>query len=307
MNNRNILVTGGSGFIGSYLIKELSKDNRVVTIIRDVIPTKWINEALSKVIIIKGDILDYGLLYRVINDYQIEEIYHLAAQAIVSVAINDPITTFKVNVMGTINILEACRQIDKNIRILVQSTDKVYGGDKMYVNEKDQLSSTIGVYETSKVCEDIIARLYGDYYSLNIRITRPCNVYGYDLAPRIIPNTIKDCLSGKTPIIYEGQENTIRNYIYIEDVIDALKCIMEHKGIFNVGTDDVLTQKEVVRIIAKFFNMEPIKIKRDKPIKEIHQQSVNWNKLKSIGWYPKYNFVKGIEKTIDTYKKYGWI
>ena len=302
----NILVTGGSGFIGTHLVNSLSKDNKVVVVMRDNIPSKWISEALSKSIIIKGDILDYSLLYRVISDYQIEQIYHLAAQAIVSVAIKDPVNTFKINTIGTVHLLEACRNIDTDIKILIQTTDKVYGGDKMYVTEEDPLTSTIGIYESSKVCEDIIARAYVDIYNLDVRITRPCNVYGYDLSSRIIPNTIKDCLLGKKPVIYENQGNTIRNYIYIDDVVSALQLIMKHNGIFNIGTDDVLTQAEVVQVIAKFFNVKPEIISRKKPIKEIVQQCVNWNKLKSIGWYPQYGFKEGIQETIKKFKKYGW-
>lgn len=303
---KNILVTGGSGFIGSHLVETLSKNNKVVTIVRDLIPSKWLYKALANTIIVKGNILDDRLIYRVISDYDIEEIYHLAAQAIVSVAIKDPLTTFRINVMGTVNLLEACRHIDKDIKILIQSTDKVYGGDKMNVSEKDQLASTIGIYESSKVCEDIIARSYVDIYNMDIRVTRPCNVYGYDLAPRIIPNTIKCCLQGEQPVIYKGQENTIRNYIYIDDLIDALQLIMKHDGIYNIGTNDVLTQEQVVRIIAKFFSIEPIIKERKKIIKEIHQQSVNWDKLKSLGWMPKYSFKEGIEETIKKFKEYEY-
>lgn len=300
----NILVTGGTGFIGSFLVKDLSENNKVVVIVRDRLPNKWVKKALRKATIIKGDILDYELLRRVISDYQIEEVYHLAAQAIVSVAIKEPITTFKINTMGTVNLLEACRAVNPDIKILIQSTDKVYGGDRMYATEEDDLATTIGIYETSKACEDIISRAYRDIYNMNIRISRPCNVYGYDNSPRIIPNTIRQCLEGKRPIIFKGQENSIRQYVHVEDVVSALKLIMENFGIFNIGTDDIINQEEVVKVIAKFFNIEPIYMERKKPIKEIHQQCVRWDKLKSIGWMPKFSFEEGIKETIERFKEY---
>ena len=307
----NILITGGMGFIGSHLAKKLSQENQVVILQRDTVPNTWLTEALEKCIIVHGDLLDYSLLRRIISDYAIEQIYHLGAQAVVSASNKEPYTTFNVNVMGTINLLEAVRQTKPTIKILIQSTDKVYGNNRMDMAETDALLPTIGIYETSKALEDFAAQAYVNQYGLNIKITRPCNTYGYDTNNRIIPNTIRQCLSGTPPLIFNGQEKTVRQYIYVDDLIEALILIMkqpktEEAEIFNVGTDDILTQEHVVKTIAESFNLNIRVIQRNIPVKEIEKQSINWNKLKNLGWTPKYNFQTGIMESVKHYQTYGW-
>ena len=306
-----ILITGGAGFIGSHLAKKLSENNKVIILQRDIVPNQWLVEALDKCILVHGDILDQSLLRRIISDYGIDQVYHLAAQAVVCSANKDPYTTFNVNVMGTVNILEAVRQVKPSIPVIVQSTDKVMGNNRMDMKETDALAPTVGVYEVSKACEDYIAQMYANQYGLDIKISRPCNTYGYDLANRIIPNTIRSCLNKIPPLIYDGQEKTIRQYIYVDDLVEALFLIMkqaktEEAQIFNVGTDDVLTQEQLVKTIAESFNLNIRVVKRTTAVKEIEKQSVDWNKLKNLGWNPKYNIQTGLAKTIKEFQTYGY-
>lgn len=304
---KNILVTGGSGFLGSHLVRDLiSKGNTVVVIRRDNRPNRWLDVALSGAIIINGDILDTSLVQRILADYTIQEIYHLASQAILKTIVKDPLTAFNCNVMGCVSVLEVVRRTNLNIRVLVQTTDKVYDWSKMFVTEEEPLGSINGIYEASKVCEDTVARAYQHIYGLNIRISRPSNIYGYDLSDRIVPNTIRDCIKGKHPIIFEGQETMIRNYLYVEDYVSGVEVVMANDGIFNIGTDDVFTQEDIVKRIAKVFNIEPIYKPNPNKIKELHQQAVCWDKLKALGWKPKYSFNDGLAETIERYKKYGF-
>jgi nucleoside-diphosphate-sugar epimerase/glycosyltransferase involved in cell wall biosynthesis len=306
-----ILITGGAGFIGSHLAKKLSENNKVIVLQRDIVPNLWLAEALDKCILVHGDILDQSLLRRIISDYSIDQIYHLAAQAVVCAANKDPYTTFNVNVMGTVNLLEAVRTVKPNIPVLVQSTDKVMGNNRMDMKETDAMAPTIGVYEVSKACQDYIAQMYANQYGLDIKISRPCNTYGYDLASRIISNTIRSCLNKNPPIIYDGQEKTIRQYIYVDDLVEALLLIMkqprtEEAQVFNVGTDDILTQEQLVKTIAESFSLNIRVVKRTTPLKEIEKQSVDWTKLKALGWKPKYNFQAGLAKTIKEFQTYGF-
>lgn len=307
MSVKNILVTGGSGFLGSHLVRSLiKKGNSVIVIRRDNRPSSWLSEALNGATVIQGDIMDVALVQRVISDYFIDEVYHLAAQAILKSIVKDPITAFNVNLMGTVNLLESCRRVDKNIRILVQTTDKVYDWSKMFVTEEDALGNINGIYEASKICEDTAARAYAYIYGLNIRVVRPSNIYGYDLSSRIVPNTIKDCIMGIRPVIFEGQESMIRNYLYVEDYVEGVQVAMSHDGIFNIGTYDVFTQEDVVKRIAKVFNIEPIYKPNPNRIKELQQQAVCWDKLKALGWKPSYSFDDGLHETIEKYIKYRW-
>lgn len=98
----------------------------------------------------------------------------------------------------------------------------------------------------------------------------------------------------------------VRNYLYVEDYVTGVELVMTNKGIFNIGTDDVFTQEEIVKKIAKLFNLEPVYKPNPNKIKELQEQAVNWDKIKALGWYPKYSFNDGIAETIEKYKKYGW-
>jgi len=303
-----ILVTGGAGFIGSHLVHELTKSNQVVVILRDIFPSpwsKWLEEALKGCIVVSGDILNEDLVGRVISTYAISHVVHLACQAIVKTAVRNPLETLKVNALGTAKILELCRQLEVD-RTFILSTDKIYG-EGMGKTENDPLIAT-GIYETSKTCQDFIAQTYMDTYGLDITIGRACNVYGYDKASRIVSNTIRSCILGEPPIIYQGEEETKRQYIYVRDLVSAIKFLMlstVKKGIFNIATDDILTQEQVVRKICNYFPLTPKLVKRDKSLKEIQKQSVNWNKLKALGWKPKHSFEEGIKLTIERFEKYG--
>jgi len=302
-----VLVTGGSGFIGSHLVNELKRENDIVVLMRDIPNTlspwgRWASEVLQGCKIVLGDILNTRLLRRALAEYQVQHVYHMAAQAIVSTALKDPLGTFQTNVLGTVNILEACRQVGVD-KVLVMSTDKVYG-NRMEAVEQDPLVST-GIYETSKTCQDLVAQAFQNAYDLDVVIPRACNCYGFDFAPRIISNTIRACLRGEPPIIFED-EKTLRQYIYVEDLCDALIHLMKHspyKGVYNIATPDCFTQEGVVRIILQFFpGLEPKCVMRE-PIKEIQSQSMVYS---DFGWKPKFNFEAGIKETIGRFRKWGW-
>jgi len=307
----NVFVSGGSGFIGSHVCQEFSQEHKIVTLVRDLFPTespwgKWLSKALSRTTIVLGDMLNLKTLNRIVADYGINTVIHCAAQAIVSTAQKDPVSTFETNVQGTVNLLEACRRCDVQT-VYVVSTDKVYG-ERLRADELDPLVST-GIYETSKVAEDLAAQAYARTYGLKIIIGRACNTYGFDLAKRIIPNTIRNCFKGEPPVIYEG-ENTVRQYMYVSDHVKAMLHLIsrtheEYPAIFNVGTEDILTQEQVVKRICNYYPLTPRVVKREKPLKEIGSQSLDWTKLKETGWQPKYTFADGIEETTLKYDEYG--
>jgi len=303
------LITGGTGFIGSHLVNRLTQTTETppILIVRDDRTYPWLNwleEFLPKTIRVRGNILDFKLIKRMLVQYEVEHVYHLASQAIVKKAVKDPINTYETNVLGTVNILEACRQTEIE-KICVMSTDKVYG-ERLASNIYDPLVAG-GIYETSKACQDLTAQSFLKTYGMKIVIPRSCNVYGYDLSPRIIPNTIRQCLKNQSPIIFKG-EKTIRQYIYVEDLVNALTHLMSgnYQGIFNIGTSDILEQEKVVLTILKVGNFEHLKpryVEREKPIKEIKAQSI---KPSDFEWKPKYSFEEGIKETIQKFRKYGF-
>jgi len=302
-----VFVTGGSGFIGSHLVNRLKNENEVVVLIRDRPSAaspwgKWVIEVLNECSLVFGDLLNARLLRRVLAEYHVQYVYHLAAQAVVSTALKDPVGTFQTNVLGTVNVLEACRQVGVD-KVLVMSTDKVYG-NRMSAAVTDPLVSA-GIYETSKCCQDLLSQTFQSSYRMNIVIPRACNCYGFDLAPRIVSNTIRACLRGESPIIFDG-EKTLRQYIYIEDLCDALIHLMVHapyRGIYNIATPDIFTQEQVVKTILKLFpDLKPKYMKRETP-REIHSQSMVCS---DFGWEPRYTFGQGIKATIEQFQKWGF-
>jgi CDP-glucose 4,6-dehydratase len=304
---KKVLVTGATGFIGSHLVHLLKGENHVVLIARDLTMnmwSPWLTEALRGCTMIHGDILDSQVLRRVLTDYDIQDVYHLASQAIVKNALRDPTNTFQTNVMGTVSVLEACRSVGIE-RILVMSTDKVYGS-RIDVKE-DCLLAPTGIYETSKVCEDSIAQSFRETYHMPIFIARACNCYGYDLNSRIVPNTIIACMNGEHPIIYTNND-PIRQYIFVDDLVDALKFINENlvaSGAYNIGTDCLFTQSQLVKKICMLFDTTPIETTRATCLPELADQSVDWTRLRESGWTPAFNMDDGLRITIGRFKKFG--
>jgi len=294
------LVTGASGFIGSHLCDGLKKTHKVVALVRDHVPSKWLDEALEGCIKVRGDVNDYFGLLRMINQYEVDGVFHLAAQSIVKTAYRDPVNCFQTNIMGTVNVLEACRQVCVK-KVLIQSTDKVYG------NRKDAGTCDPVVptepYGTSKAAADLIAQTYANTYNMNVVVSRCCNVYGYDLSNRIVPNTVRSCLLLQSPIIYKN-DNSKRQYIYISDVVKSLTFLMkeETKGVYNIGTYDILNQSDVVLEILKFFPSLAPKYVEKPGLREIFSQSLH----PSLPTWEPVSFEEGIKLTINDFRKYGW-
>lgn len=296
----NIFITGIQGFIGSHLAKKMiEEEHNVIGLIRDCQKTKWLKETLKGCITVRGDVTNFRVLKRVLNQYQIDWCIHLAAHSIVKTAYRDPIETFSTNVMGTVVLLEACRQLEIP-KILVQSTDKVYG-DQMDAKTFSHLKPT-EPYGTSKICADLAAQTFINTYDMNIAITRMCNVFGFDWNNRIIPNTIRKCLKGNSPVIFKN-DGSKRQYIYVADAVDALVHVCNFStGIQNVATKYILTQEEVVKHVLRFFPKVHPRYVEKSGLREIKSQSMQLQV--SPPWKPRFTFDEGVERTIEAFKKW---
>ena len=300
---RNVMVTGATGLVGSWLIPELIESGANVTIImRDrTIPMLGVN-------VVHGSIEDYSLVERAINEYEINTVFHLGAQAIVSTANRSPLSTFKSNIEGTWNILEACRKIDTVIKVVVASSDKAYGCADLPYTEETRLEGR-HPYDVSKSCADLICQSYFDTYGLPVNITRCGNIYGGgDLNwSRIIPGTIRSILRGENPII-RSNGKYIRDYIYIKDIVSAYMLLAENNfsgEAFNFSNEDPRDVMSVVEriLVCMECNLNPKVLDNGK--NEIEDQYLSSKKARIwLNWEPKYNFDSGIKETISWYKNH---
>ena len=297
---KRTLITGTNGFIANRLIDYCGED--VIGLSRG---TNF-RRGEVKCTEVHGDVLDLELLKRLISDFEIELIYHLAAKSIVRIANTNPRYAFEDNYMGTVNVLEAVRQINPAIKVICASSDKSYGDHENLPYTEDMALQAGDPYSTSKACADLVAQSYHKTYGLNINIVRSANIYGggdMNLS-RLIPNTITKILKGEKPIAYSGVLGYKREFIHVDDVCNAYTTIAEH-GVpghaYNVGTGNVFSVAELIQMIADELNwtggIDIIK----KSFPEIQTQYLSSEKIKEIGWKPEIAMREGLKKTISWY------
>ena len=305
----NCLVTGHTGFMGNAIVGGLKeRGDTVVGIERD--QNKQYNLKNSTDIVVRGDIRDYDFMRRIIVDYEIEDIYHCAAVSIVRTSANDPFTTYDINIMGTVSLLEACRNSGDLVKSVVVSTsDKAFGHAPIPYTEETPLNP-LYTYETSKACQQLISLSYAHNYGVPTKVVASSNVYGpgdpnYS---RIIPNTIM-CLAKNEPaLLFEGVASFIREFIYIDDVVEAF-ITASRKGkngeVYCCGGTEHLPMMDLVTHICELMDRDPqkhIKIfQKSRYFKEIVQQYIDSSKLQSLGWKPKISLEEGLKRTIEYY------
>jgi len=223
--DRGVLVTGCSGFLGGWLTDWLvSAGAGVIGIVRDQVAESrfWREGIAERITVVRGDVEDGALLERVLGEYEVQTVMHLAAQTIVGIANRNPLSTFETNIGGTWRLLEACRRSPLVRQVIIASSDKAYGSQpRLPYTEGDPLAGE-HPYDVSKSCADLIAAAYAKSFGLPVAITRCGNFYGGgDLNfNRIVPGTIRSVLRGESPIIRSDGHLT-REYIYDEDAVLA--------------------------------------------------------------------------------------
>ncbi|KIZ53427.1 GDP-mannose 4,6-dehydratase [Bacillus safensis] len=315
-NGKNVFVTGCTGLLGSYLVKELIDQGANVTgLVRDQVPRSNLYQGsqFEKMNVVQGALEDMQTIERALGEYEIDTVFHLAAQAIVGVANRHPVSTFEANILGTWNVLEACRRQPLIKRVIVASSDKAYGDQEQLPYDEDMPLNGKHPYDVSKSCADLISHTYYNTYGLPVCITRCGNLYGGgDLNfNRIIPQTIQLVLEGKAPEI-RSDGTFIRDYFYIEDAVKAYLLLaekMEEKGLageaFNFSNEIQLTVLELVDKILKAMGSELKPRILNQGTHEIKHQYLSAEKArKLLDWKPDYSIDEGLEKTIEWYREF---
>ena len=311
---KNILVTGGCGFIGSNFINymlDTYEDINIVNIDRLDYCANVNNVYHSKRYqLVITDLNNYTTVKNVLNQYSIDSIIHFAAQSHVDNSFGNSIQFTRDNVLGTHTLLECAREYGKIIRFVHISTDEVYGEvDKEHkgCNEKSLLNPT-NPYAATKAAAEFLVRSYYHSFKLPVIITRGNNVYGPRQYPeKLIPRFITQLLKGeKCPI--HGTGETRRNFIYVEDVSRAVDTILrkgEINEIYNIGSEYEYSVKEVLTLLLSYMDIgnnetEVFEYVEDRAFNDF-RYCIDSSKLENLGWKKEVNFIDGLLRTIKWY------
>lgn len=317
-SGKSVLVTGATGLVGPYLVKGLLASGASVTcLVRDLVPDSlFFMEGMDrKVNVARGEVEDYGSVERTINEYEPEVVFHLGAQALVQRGVRSPVSTFRANIEGTWNVLEACRTHDKLVQsVVAASSDKAYGDQKKLPYTEDSPMMGRYPYDVSKSCADLLAQSYGATYGMPVSVSRCGNFFGGgDLNwSRIVPGTLKSAFAGERPII-RSDGSYIRDYIYVKDAASAYMLLgektagMKLKGdAFNFSNGMQLTVLQLVQKILSAAGKGSLKPDvRNEPLYEIKKQHLDAGKAqKVLGWKSEWGIDRGLKETAGWYRDY---
>lgn len=305
---KNVLVTGGAGFIGSWLTKELlGREAKVIVI--DLKKNLPIAEDFSKTpVLIQGDVRRFALIKKIIQKYNIDLIFHLAAQTLVGIANQDPLPTLKTNILGTWNVLEAARKYRVE-GVVVASSDKAYGQSVDIPYTEDAPLKGLHPYDASKSSADLLSQMYFKTYKLPLCIIRSGNVFGGgDLHfSRLIPDTVRSAFYNQRPVI-RSNGRYLRDYIYIKDAVAGYLAAADKLDgqAFNLGTKKPQPALKVVHTVLRLMGKSHLRPRiLNQAQNEIQNQSLDFSKAKKeLSWRPRYSLEAGLKETIPWYIQY---
>jgi CDP-glucose 4,6-dehydratase len=315
--DRPVLVTGATGLVGSWLTRRLEDTGAgVVCLIRDWVPKSELvrSGAIERVNVVRGDIRDRDLIERILGEYEIDTVVHLAAQTIVGIANRNPVSTFESNIQGTWNVLEACRRSPAVKSIVVASSDKAYGDQETLPYDERTPLEGRHPYDVSKSCADLIAQAYAKTYGLPVAVTRCGNFYGGgDLNwNRIVPGTIRSILRGQRPII-RSDGKFVRDYFYVEDGAAAYMLLAEQlhgcPGLrgqaFNFSNEIQVTVLDLVQRILRLMGSALEPDVRNEASNEIQHQYLDASRARDmLKWAPLFTLDQGLQHTVSWYREY---
>lgn len=315
--DRRVFVTGCTGLVGAWVVRALlERGAHVVGLIRDqVCGSELVRSGLAQSIdVVHGCVEDYPLLERTLAEYEIQTVFHLAAQTIVGVANRSPLSTFEANIKGTWCLLEAARRCGKPPQVVVASSDKAYGDQKELPYTEDAPLQGRHPYDASKSCADILALTYHQSYGLPVCVTRCGNFYGGgDLNwNRIVPGTIRSVFRGQRPVI-RSDGTFIRDYFYVEDGAAAYLQLAEKMAqkpelageAFNFSNELQIPVAELVRRILRVMgsDLEP-EILNQASNEILHQYLSAAKARRLLDWKPLFTLEEGLARTIAWYRAF---
>jgi|HubBroStandDraft_1064217.scaffolds.fasta_scaffold170399_2 CDP-glucose 4,6-dehydratase len=315
--DRSVLVTGGTGLLGSWLVKQLIENGAsVVCVVRDWVPQSELVRSgrIEQVNTVRGDITDRDLIERALGEYEVEIVFHLAAQTIVGIANRNPVSTFSTNIEGTWNVLEACRRSPKVASIVVASSDKAYGDQEQLPYDETMPLQGRHPYDVSKSCADLLAQSYAASYNLPVAITRCGNFYGGgDLNwNRVVPGTIRSIMRKERPIV-RSDGKFVRDYFYIEDGAAAYMLLAERLAsnpalrgqAFNFSNESQVSVIDIVELILRKMQSSLHPEVLNRASNEIRHQFLSAARARTVlDWQPRFTLESGLDRTLEWYREF---
>jgi len=314
----SVLITGAYGLLGGWLARDLLAAGAQVAVLhrddrpRSALALMGLEARLS---IVHGDLVADDLVTRTLAEYEIDTVFHLAAQTLVPTANRSPLSTFETNIRGTWLLLEACRQYGVS-RVVVASSDKAYGRHPDLPYREDHALQARFPYDVSKAAADLLARSYWHTWDLPVVVTRFANLYGGgDFNPsRLVPEAVTAALAGRSPVV-RSDGSPERDFLYVEDAAAAYLEIAAALGrgqgageAFNAGGGRPHRVLDVVELICRLAGtgVEPEVRGHGTPEGEIDRQWVDYGKLHALtGWEPQVELEEGLRRTIEWYREFA--
>lgn len=324
---KNVLVTGGAGFIGSNFVKMMVQKYSDYNIINlDALTYAGNLENLSDIdtasnyTFVKADIRDREVIERIFKTQNIDMVANFAAESHVDRSIEEPEVFLTTNIIGTQVLLDAakkywkinpddkyCKEYKEGVKFLQVSTDEVYGAlgeTGMFVETMPLMPNS--PYSASKASADMIVRAYNETFGLPMNITRCSNNYGpYQFPEKLIPLMINNCLKEKELPVY-GDGMQVRDWLHVSDHCSAIDTVL-HKGkdgdVYNIGGNNEKANIEIVKLLIKTLGKSEdlIKYVKDRPGHDRRYAIDNTKITTELGWEPSYTFEQGIQETIEWY------
>jgi dTDP-glucose 4,6-dehydratase len=312
LRGENVLVTGGAGFIGSALVRELLKRGANAIVYDNFLYGDKCNlaEVEDSIKIVKGDVLSWKI-YHTIKEYKVKYVFHLAAEPYIPHSYDNPEKFFDVNVKGTMNVLTACKTLDVK-RIVHFSSSEVYGTAQYIPMDEKHPTLPLSTYAVSKLAADRLCFVFHHEHGIPVIILRPFNTYGpRETQPYVIPEIISQLARGK--VVKLGNIKARRDFTYVEDVargaVDLMESDIPDGEVVNLGSSKAYSVEELAHLVGELMGHDKVEIEiestRLRPL-DVNLLQCDYRKAKKyIDWEPKVDIREGLKRTIEWYMKNG--
>jgi UDP-glucose 4-epimerase len=309
---KSVVVTGGAGFIGSHLVRELASKGYRITILDDLSSGKMenIEELLTRppngtaIRFVHNSITRLPVLQELFQE--VDYVFHLAAIASVPRSVHDPISSHEVNLTGTLNVLQAAKQ--NNVKKVVYiSSSAVYGDTLILPQHEEMLPAPQSPYAVNKLAGEYYCKVFKEVYDLDTAGLRFFNIYGPRQDPKsdyaaVIPKFITSVLEGKPPVIFGTGEQT-RDFVFVRDAVNAtiLAAESDATGIYNIGVGATITIDDLARLVIKVVGKDLEPVYRESRTGDILHSLSDISRARTFGYSPGFSLEEGLEETIRHY------